>query len=36
MLYVTHDWAEVEALCQEVWILDQGRIVKRGLPAELR
>lgn len=36
MLYVTHDWNEVEALCQEALILEQGRFVRRGEPARLR
>jgi molybdate transport system ATP-binding protein len=30
MLYVTHDWSEVQALCKEVLILEQGRFVRRG------
>jgi molybdate transport system ATP-binding protein len=36
MLYVTHDWNEVEGLCQDVLILEQGRFVRRGDPAGLR
>ena len=36
MLYVTHDWNEVVALCQEVMILAQGQCVRRGEPAQLR
>jgi molybdate transport system ATP-binding protein len=36
MLYVTHDWDEVQALCQEVLILEKGRFTRRGNPAELR
>lgn len=35
MLYVTHDRDEVLALCQEVLLLDRGRIVKRGSPLEV-
>lgn len=31
MLYVTHDWSEVEALCTEVLVLEQGKIVRREL-----
>ncbi len=33
MLYVTHDWSEVQALCTEVLVLEQGRIVRRSEPA---
>jgi len=29
MLYVTHDWAEVQALCAEALIMERGRIVRR-------
>ncbi len=36
MLYVTHDWDEVRALCQEVLILEQGRCVGRGAPAQVK
>ena len=35
MLYVTHDWAEVKALCQEVLMLERGQFVRRGVPADL-
>jgi len=35
MLYVTHDRDEVLTLCQEVLLLERGRIVKRGSPAEI-
>ncbi|HTI72677.1 MAG TPA: ATP-binding cassette domain-containing protein [Candidatus Limnocylindria bacterium] len=31
MLYVSHDWAEVEALCTEVLVLDRGRVKYHGL-----
>lgn len=34
MIYVTHDWDEVQALCQEVLILEKGRFTRRGDPAE--
>lgn len=34
MLYVTHDWTEVRALCSEVLVLERGRIVDRGEPAK--
>lgn len=33
MLYVSHDATEVRALCDEVLVLDGGRIVRRGDPA---
>ena len=29
MLYVTHDWDEVQALCTEALIMDRGQIVRR-------
>jgi molybdate transport system ATP-binding protein len=29
MLYVTHDWDEVQALCAEALIMERGRIVRR-------
>lgn len=29
MIYVTHDWAELQALCSEVLIMERGRIVGR-------
>jgi len=35
MLYVTHDWNEVQALCHEVLILEQGRFVRRSGPGPL-
>jgi molybdate transport system ATP-binding protein len=35
MLYVTHEWSEVTALCQEVLILERGQFVRRGAPAEI-
>ena len=31
MLYVTHDWDEVKALCSEALILERGEIVRREL-----
>jgi molybdate transport system ATP-binding protein len=31
MLYVTHDWNEVQALCTEALIMERGRIVRRDL-----
>lgn len=35
MLYVTHSPDEVMALCDDVLVLDQGRVTRRGPPAEL-
>jgi ABC-type dipeptide/oligopeptide/nickel transport system ATPase component len=29
MLYVTHDWNEVEAICGEVLIMERGKIVPK-------
>jgi molybdate transport system ATP-binding protein len=29
MLYVTHDWNEVQALCTEALIMDRGKILRR-------
>jgi molybdate transport system ATP-binding protein len=29
MLYVTHDWNEVQALCTEALIMERGKIVRR-------
>lgn len=34
MLFVTHDWSEVEALCHEVLILERGHLIRRGAPAQ--
>jgi molybdate transport system ATP-binding protein len=31
MLYVTHDWGEVQALCGEALIMERGEIVRREL-----
>ena len=31
MLYVTHDWNEVQALCTEALIMERGRIARRDL-----
>jgi molybdate transport system ATP-binding protein len=33
MLYVTHDWEEVRALCSEALIIERGRIVRVENPA---
>ena len=35
MLYVTHDWPEVRSLCNEVLMMERGRVVRRGHPEEL-
>ena len=35
MLYVTHSPDEVMALCDDVLVLDRGRVVVRGAPAEI-
>jgi molybdate transport system ATP-binding protein len=35
MLYVTHDADEVIALCDEVVVMDRGRFVRLGKPAEM-
>ncbi len=34
LIYVTHDARELAALCDEVLVLENGRLVERGLPAE--
>ena len=35
LLFVSHDATEVAALCDEVAILDRGRVVARGVPEEV-
>lgn len=35
MLYVTHDPDEVLALCEEVLVLERGKLVARGAPREI-
>ena len=35
MLYVTHSPDEVMAMCDDVLVLDQGRVTRRGPPAEM-
>ncbi|MBA3962655.1 MAG: ATP-binding cassette domain-containing protein [Chthoniobacterales bacterium] len=35
MLYVTHDRAEAIALCDEVLLIERGKIVGRGAPGEV-
>jgi molybdate transport system ATP-binding protein len=34
LIYVTHDASELTALCDEVLLLEEGRIVGRGLPSD--
>lgn len=36
MLYVTHDWEEVQALCAEALIMERGQIVRRETIAAAR
>jgi len=35
MLYVTHDPADVVALCDEVVVLERGRCIRQGIPREV-
>jgi ABC-2 type transport system ATP-binding protein len=35
MIYTTHYMEEAERLCTQVAILDQGRIIAEGKPAEM-
>jgi molybdate transport system ATP-binding protein len=35
LIYVTHDAGELSALCDEVLVLEQGRLVERGAPADV-
>jgi len=35
LIYVTHDSGELSALCDEVIILERGKLVARGAPAEV-
>lgn len=35
LIYVTHDARELTALCDEVLVLENGRLVERGLPADV-
>ena len=35
MLYVTHNANEVAALCDEVVMIEEGRVIKRGVPGEV-
>lgn len=35
MIYVTHDAGEICALCDEVLLLESGRVQQRGAPADL-
>jgi molybdate transport system ATP-binding protein len=33
MIYVTHDWAELQALCSEALVMEHGRILRREVLA---
>jgi molybdate transport system ATP-binding protein len=35
LIYVTHDADELVALCDDVLVLERGRIIDRGLPADV-
>jgi molybdate transport system ATP-binding protein len=35
LIYVTHDSAELSALCDEVIVLEKGRVVARGAPTSV-
>ncbi len=35
LIYVTHDARELTALCDEVFVLESGRVVERGVPADV-
>ncbi len=35
LIYVTHDASELKSLCDEVLILEDGRVVERGVPADV-
>lgn len=35
LIYVTHDGEELAALCDEVIVLESGRLVERGLPTNV-
>jgi molybdate transport system ATP-binding protein len=35
LIYVTHDADELTALCDEVLVLERGRIIERGVPADV-
>jgi molybdate transport system ATP-binding protein len=35
LIYVTHDAAELASLCDEIVLLEQGRVIDRGLPREV-
>ena len=35
LIYVTHDARELSALCDEVFVLESGRVVERGIPSEV-
>lgn len=35
LLYVTHDAGELATLCDEIILLEQGRLIKRGAPTDV-
>ena len=35
LIYVTHDAGELLALCDEVLVLERGRLIARGSPADV-
>lgn len=35
LIYVTHDARELAALCDEVFVLESGRVIERGTPADV-
>jgi peptide/nickel transport system ATP-binding protein len=35
LLFISHDLAVVNLLCEEVLVLHEGRVVERGAPAQL-
>ena len=35
LIYVTHDAAELGSLCDEIVLLDKGRVIDRGLPKDV-
>lgn len=35
LIYVTHDWREVEAACEHALLLDDGRLLASGVPGTI-
>jgi len=35
IIYVSHDWSEIRALCSFVLVLDRGRLVAQGTPSDV-